>query len=399
MSQKFNAKMNISLSGTSFTDELHADVGASAFTLDHDFFINNVSSGDVLVIRTAASGGGTLLVQDTDYTITNQDLILSDADHANKNVYSDITITNAAYQSGNLYFSGKYVADVVDENDISQITWQYEAINSSQTLSPASYTAYGCTAGTNGIRLTLPTPTEYNKNLKLSFIKLDNTNSAVTLIGTINGLSYFFLIDQYQKVEIISTGSNWIVTQGTFIADTGWVNTNDWTNRHLGTANCVFDGKSGTFLIGEIIKEATSNNTGIIVAQDATTLYLWKVTGNGIWTNDRVITGQTSLATANVNNASTTKNADTNFYHGFAVTCAALRITTNICIANTFTEANIRGALDTAALALCLTAVDTNNFYILTGDSGTAIMQTSGAGYQVIDTEDYMYNVRAVLTI
>ena len=101
--QKYNAKMNLDLTGDSFTDETHSDVGASVFTIDHDWFINDTASGDVLVIRTAAAGGGTLLVQDTDYTISNQDTVLSNSDHVDKDVYSNITIINAAYQSGALY--------------------------------------------------------------------------------------------------------------------------------------------------------------------------------------------------------------------------------------------------------------------------------------------------------
>lgn len=106
-------RMSITLTGTIFTDTLLADVGVSAFSLDHDWFTRQD-----LVIRTAASGGGTLLVEDTDYTLGIEDTSLSArvtaAVGSGRNVFKTITIINAAYQTGNLYFSGKYIADALD---------------------------------------------------------------------------------------------------------------------------------------------------------------------------------------------------------------------------------------------------------------------------------------------
>ena len=103
-------KIDINLSGTVFTDEQHTDVGASAFEIDHDFF-----SQEDLVIRTAAGGGGTLLVEDTDYSLLSQDSYLSE--QSVKTVYRNIQVTTGAYQTGILFFSGKYIADANDAED------------------------------------------------------------------------------------------------------------------------------------------------------------------------------------------------------------------------------------------------------------------------------------------
>lgn len=111
-------KMNLDLAGVVYSDEVHSDVGASAFVLDHDFF----TQVD-LVIRTAAAGGGTLLVEDTDYQLSEES-----TDDAGKgtsglstrvgsSVYHKIQVINATYQTGALYFSGKYVADSADAGD------------------------------------------------------------------------------------------------------------------------------------------------------------------------------------------------------------------------------------------------------------------------------------------
>jgi hypothetical protein len=105
--------MTITLTGTTFTDTLLADVGSSVFTLDHDWFTKQD-----LVIRTAAAGGGTLLVEGTDFTLGTEDTDLSArvtaAVGSGRNVFHTIAIINAAYETGDLYFSGKYIADSLD---------------------------------------------------------------------------------------------------------------------------------------------------------------------------------------------------------------------------------------------------------------------------------------------
>jgi len=106
-------RMKITLTGTTFTDTPLSDVGSSAFSLDHDWFTKQD-----LAIRTAAAGGGTLLTEGTDYTLATEDADLSArvtaAVGSGRNVYHTITIINATYQTGDLYFSGKYIADSLD---------------------------------------------------------------------------------------------------------------------------------------------------------------------------------------------------------------------------------------------------------------------------------------------
>lgn len=110
------AKMNISLSGDVFTDELHTDVGAAAFKLNHDWFID-------LVINTAAGGGGVNLILGTDYELTVEDVNLSkrvtEELGVSKQVWGWITVINALYQAGDLYFSGKYIADSIEACDVT----------------------------------------------------------------------------------------------------------------------------------------------------------------------------------------------------------------------------------------------------------------------------------------
>lgn len=120
-------RMNLTLTGETFTDTLKADVGASAFQLDHDWFTRQD-----LVIRTAAGGGGTLLVEGTDYTLSEESTELStrvsEAVGAGRNVFHLIAVINVTYQTGNLYFSGKYIADSVAAEDVNAFQALFDAV-------------------------------------------------------------------------------------------------------------------------------------------------------------------------------------------------------------------------------------------------------------------------------
>jgi len=108
-------KMDINLSGNTFTDELHSDVGSVVFRLNHDWFID-------LSINTASGGGGTGLELGTDYELSVEATDLServtDELGESKNVWGKVQIINATYQTGDLYFSGKYIADSVEAKDV-----------------------------------------------------------------------------------------------------------------------------------------------------------------------------------------------------------------------------------------------------------------------------------------
>ncbi len=109
------AKVNLDLQNTNssndITDELKNNVGSSAFGLVHDRFFG----GAELTIYTGAGETGTLLVQDTDYTLGGLDSDLTA--EAIAQVWSTIVIDNVTYQTGNLYFNYHAVADEIDADD------------------------------------------------------------------------------------------------------------------------------------------------------------------------------------------------------------------------------------------------------------------------------------------
>jgi hypothetical protein len=110
-------KMDINLSGDTFTDELHSDVGSSAFRIDHEWFID-------LSINIAGGGEGTELQLGIDYVLSVEATDLSkrvtDKLGESKQVWGKVQIINATYQTGDLYFSGKYIADSVENADVNR---------------------------------------------------------------------------------------------------------------------------------------------------------------------------------------------------------------------------------------------------------------------------------------
>ena len=94
------------------------------------------------------------------------------------------------------------------------------------------------TTGADDRTITLPTVAD-NTDRIIKVMKADSGAGKVILDGegaeTINGDTVRHLVSQYNYVEVVSDGSEWFVLSHFQSYSTGWENTNDWTNVHLGT--------------------------------------------------------------------------------------------------------------------------------------------------------------------
>jgi len=247
------------------------------------------------------------------------------------------------------------------------------------------------------VTVTLPTLAD-NLNRKIQII-VGTAGGDVVVDGegseTINGLASILLGGQYDNLTVIGCATEWRILSGRASIDTGFINTNDWSNRHLGTSQVTYDGLSGTFIVGETVTEATSGNTGVITADSGTVLTLKNVTGTGIFTNDRQITGGTSGATANVNEATSNKNKDTNVIHNFGY--GIQRVRSHFYISEDKTEAKTY-YLPSAPWWYVNTkqtmvwGVDTSQYKLQSGDGNILIINDTGAQTD-IDNEDWYYKV------
>ena len=205
--------------GVVFTDSLRNSVGAAAFSIDHDFFIKQD-----LVVRTAAGGGGTLLTEDTDYTLGGEDTVLSAATTAavgaGRNVMHTITVINAAYQACDLYFSGKFVADALDPTRITTMGRCAKSANYT-ILDWENDRTYEITTGAADKTLTLPTLAD-NQGKKITGMKTDSGVGELVLDGEggevflFQGATYTTIRvgKQYQHVTVEATSAGWLITDG-----------------------------------------------------------------------------------------------------------------------------------------------------------------------------------------
>ena len=121
-------RMEIDLTGEAFTDELQSNVGASAFTLDHDWFWG----GATLEIWTGLGKTGTKLTEGAgdDYVLSVEDTYLTS--ESGKTVYGKVQVVNAAYQACALYFNGEYIADSVKAAHINTLQDQIDDLGGAQ---------------------------------------------------------------------------------------------------------------------------------------------------------------------------------------------------------------------------------------------------------------------------
>lgn len=106
-------KLNADFNGILIEDELHANVGPSEFTLNHDTIMD-----DGFSIYTGINQTGEELVLGTDYELLNEDTRLSTQTDG-KHIYTKVRILNANYQNTNLYITYKTVGDYAVAEDIN----------------------------------------------------------------------------------------------------------------------------------------------------------------------------------------------------------------------------------------------------------------------------------------
>lgn len=404
----YEPRIEKNLNGDAFTDELHpktgAGVGASAFGLDHDYFL----SGTDIAINVATGGGGYQLVLNTDYVEEEENTELEAEILAElsltKTVHKKIRVTNATYQTGNLYFTGKYIAD---DNEYADVETRARfsndlSITSDYTiLSTEVYQNYRVTNGSVLRIIDLPT-TATAEDQKFRVIKMDTAARCVRI--TPNGsekivsasgarLDHVFLFKQGDTVELMSDGTDWFITNNFRpYFDSGLINRTDFTNVHQGAMQIPYSGASGTFEIGEIITQTAPANTWIVINDTGSVLTCANATGTGVATNAQGLTGNYSGVTATV--SSTTLNADTAFLHNWGVSTNHISIRYNINGSASFTGSRqpASGFADGAIGGFNTIEIDANSFQIQTEFTGYYEVQDSGS-LQKVDTDNYYYNI------
>jgi len=263
-----------------------------------------------------------------------------------------------------------------------------------------NYGVFAINSSAGSFTITLPTLADNQKRV-LKFI-MTTAGGNVTIDGEgselIGTLETQILSGGSDHLEIVGLAGQWSIVSCKLSHDTGWINSNDWTNRHLGTSQVTYDGKSGTFVVGEKITESTSSNTGIITADSGTVLTLKNVTGTGIFTDNRTLTGATSGATCLVNETTSNKNKDTNVIHNLGYGLSDIH--SRLVISTDKTEANIifcntgeyaNDVLGNIYFWSCL-GVSITEYKLQTGNLGLISISDTGTGI-ALTNQDYYYRV------
>jgi hypothetical protein len=204
-------------------------------------------------------------------------------------------------------------------------------IDSDRTMLIAdNYKKYNCnpnTATQYGLLTITMMAGETSNNIEYPFIHGPN-EGLVKIVpnGTqkfnVKGrlLDYIFLYAPGDKVSIFWNGSEWTAS-GKLRYYSGMISNQGWQNRRFGFSNVAYDGQSDSSdLTGLTFTEATSNNTGVVLADSNPTgnsgiLYVYHATGTGVWINDRVLTFSNSkTALVNETVGGSNKNINTNSF-------------------------------------------------------------------------------------
>lgn len=276
-------------------------------------------------------------------------------------------------------------------------------VSSDKTINEGSGTTYFVTTGSSLIEFTMPAPAT-NKNSFYTIIKIDAGAGLIKInpaaSETLGGISTVYLFQQTDAIVLRSDGVNWhIANNFKPYFKSGWINRSAWADVHLGFQQVTYDNLSGTFTIGEIVTEATSSNTGIIIDDTASVLTLVSVTGTGVFTNNRQLTGGTSSATADVNGD--TKNVDSNVLHNWGTSFENINSELTLNAGVTIAEASKRRVLDSynaegTSRGTGIIVVDTNSFHIQAMTDGFRTVSTAGA-QDLWATGDWFYHLEARL--
>ena len=230
---------------------------------------------------------------------------------------------------------------------------------------------------------TVTLPTAVDNAGRHIVVKVTAAGGAVTVAGEgaelIDAANTFVMQSIYDFLDITCNGTKWHINGAKQSLDTGWIQRDAWTNEHLGSATVAYNAGAGAFVVGELITESVSNNTGIIMADTGAVLTLKNVTGTGVFTNVRTLTGSTSGCARTVNGS--TVGVDTNVTHNFGISLPSLT-KVNTYVSSDKSEATIirHSSYNYSNDGINHWGVDTNNILLQTGSTSYGYLAANGAG-------------------
>ena len=305
--------------------------------------------------------------------------------------------------------SGTFTTDIAS-GDWSKVTTNF-ASNSTSTIT-ADYTILDydgfetiyADSNARAVTVTLPTlAANLGRVITVKKISSGTSGGWVNLYGEggtelIDGLSGFKMYSAGDHISVVGQTGGWKILTGHATYSTGWINTADWSNRHLGTMQVVTKtGDASLYTVGELLTEETTGNTfrlDAISGGVGGTFTLRAISGTGHCTIHKKFTGSTSgRADAAVNAA--TKNQDNTVIHNFGRVVRESSVLYNATATDTDALeltmfCYLYGVTNTYGVVQYNT--DLNNITMHTGDSGVTYLSANGT-YVSPATTDVYYKV------
>ena len=258
---------------------------------------------------------------------------------------------------------------------------------------------FDCSTGDKDLTL----PTLADNQGRLIRVNYGTNGGTGTIDGegaeTIQGDAEIYLMSPGDYALIYGSSSEWKLLGLKTTWKSGMINRSDWTNVHMGSVEIDYDNLSGAFTVGEVVSGGTSLASGIITADNGSTLKIKEMSegGGGDGFDDgETLTGATSGATADVNEGSGhTINKDTNCFHNIGKDIIDLDYRFIISTDGTYNNSFSTGQSISApanVYGVNIFQIDTNNLKFQTGSNGMIEMSDAGAA-GAINTDDYYYEI------
>lgn len=329
-------------------------------------------------------------------------------DTISANVESEVTITSQINAGSNKIKTSSVPTDGVDLVNYTYAQTLIDRIYKKNSTAIHAITADYGVQDTDAYKWIIVDPRTGNKNVTLPTLAANQGREITVGISYLGGAVSVWpeageLIDDQTNAQpwimwglndymkVVGTPTCWKVISCRLKYDTGWIRSDDQTNRHMGVLTVPFDAPSGTLLYGEVVTEETTGNTGIVQSVGATPLIVKSVTGNGYSTDNKKWTGATSGAYVVSNGSS--HNLDNYVYPWFYKSIEKLDV--RYLVSSDMTEATLISIDPQDAggnIGLQFYPYDTTVHKLQTGSSGISYINDSGTS-TVLTATDWYYKV------
>ena len=238
-------KYNKDLSGIAIVDELIRRTSSASLRLARDTIV-----GSSVVVRTAPTGGGTLLALTTDYTLGGQDARLTT--EAGTDIFTTLAIVNGAYHNTDLYVTYSTVGDFAEAEDINELSGSVTVAGNYSVQ-----TEHTVNVNANSATITIPAGLRIGRRITVRKLGTVETTS----VDIARSGSEVFTSASLTSLPIFGNGGNWIIEK---VTATRWEIVGGWETVFVSGRGWWQKDADGTLTQWWAVAPATNDNFGTV---------------------------------------------------------------------------------------------------------------------------------------